>query len=193
MEKKKIKFNVLILVFLWLFLKNDIECQVHEIIYEDLSKLTCHDIILREMTDSRYTKDSVEYFFWVYKDIINLELIRNQNIKDINDMIKKQFMLESQILLLYKIDNIKYITGGMFSFVYNKDTTFTITFCLDSINWKKAILHNGSKEDEFITQSNLNLFLECKEFDVYQSLCPKPIPVPDADDIKKTKKKTKKK
>lgn len=193
MEKKKIKFNVLILVFLWLFLKNDVECQIIERIYEDSSKSTCHEIILRDMKNSRYTEDSIEYFLWIYKDIINPELMCNQNIKNIIDIIKKQFKINFQIILIYKYDSIKYITGGMFRFDYNKDTTFTITFCLDSINWKKAILHNGIEGDEFVTQSNLNLLLECKDFDVYQSLCPKPIPIPDADEIKKTKKKTKKK
>jgi len=108
-------------------------------------------------------------------------------------MIKEQFKLNFQIILIYKYNCDKYITGGIFRFDYNKDTSYTITFCLDSINWKKVILHNGSKDDEFITHSNLNLLLECTDFNVYQELNPKPIPIPDADEIKKTKKKTKKK
>jgi len=193
MEKKVIKYFVFIYIIFGVNINNNIKCQIIERIYEDSSKSTCNEIITEEMKYSPLIIDGEEYFTAIYKDIINVELLRNQNIKNIIDMIKERFMFKSQIILLYRIDGIKYITGGMFSFIYNKDTTFTITFCLDSINWKKAILHNGIEDDEFVTQSNLNLLLECKEFDVYQSLCPKPIPVPDAEDIKKTKKKTKKK
>ena len=193
MEKKVIKYFVFIYIIFGVNINNNIKCQIIERIYEDSIKSTCHEIITEEMKYSPLIIDGEEYFTAIYKDIINVELLRNQNIKNIIDMIKERFMFKSQIILLYRIDDIKYITGGMFSFIYNKDTTFTITFCLDSINWKKAILHNGIEDDEFVTQSNLNLLLECKEFDVYQSLCPKPIPVPDAEDIKKTKKKTKKK
>jgi len=193
MEKKVIKYFVFIYIIFGVNINNNIKCQIIERIYEDSIKSTCHEIITEEMKHSLFIRDGKERYLWIYKDIIKLELMLNKNIKNIIDMIKEQFMLKSQIILLYRIDGIKYITGGMFSFIYNKDTTFTITFCLDSINWKKAILHNGIEDDEFVTQSNLNLLLECKEFDVYQSLCPKPIPVPDAEDIKKTKKKTKKK
>ena len=163
MEKKIIKYFVFISFIFGIYINNNIKCQIIERIYEDSSKSTCNEIITEEMKYSPLIIDGEEYFTAIYKDIINVELLRNQNIKNIIDMIKERFMFKSQIILLYRIDDIKYITGGMFSFIYNNDTTYIISFCLDSINWKKAILHNGIEDDEFVTQSNLNLLLECKE------------------------------